>query len=262
MGMNASARTLHLPLDRGRFGALAEALGEAPETVIAVHQLRRGLCRAFVAGEPARPAAAIVQGDGCPAEPSGFGEEPELMWELLQAVEGWYSIEVSATGARGLGALIERQTGRPVRHYGDVHHTLTGAVAEFAHPAVRMLTLDDLSVLDRAPRDLQPHCFETLAAGLTEGVAAGAIVEGKVVSICHTAARSDQYADLGVFTAQGFRGQGLATAAASLVARRVRRDGQIPVWSAGETNAASLRVARKVGFVEVSRRVYVIPTKD
>ena len=33
------------------------------------------------------------------------------------------------------------------------------------------------------------------------------------------------------------------------------------MWSAGGHNAASLRVAEKLGFVEVSRRVYVIPER-
>jgi len=32
----------------------------------------------------------------------------------------------------------------------------------------------------------------------------------------------------------------------------------VPVWSTGEDNVASLRVARKLGFEEVGRRTYVI----
>jgi RimJ/RimL family protein N-acetyltransferase len=44
-----------------------------------------------------------------------------------------------------------------------------------------------------------------------------------------------------------------------MVARAVRAAGQTPVWSCGESNEASLRVAGKLGFVEVGRRTYVIP---
>ena len=258
----SSDEKLHVPLDRRHFADLADALGDTPETVIAVHQLRRGLCRAFLAGEPQRPAAAIVQGDRCPEEPSGFGEDPELLWRLLQAVKGWYCPEVSASCAAGLGEIMERRTGRAVQHYGDVHHTLTGPVADVTHPAVRELALADLPFVEAAPCELRPRCFATLAAGLTEGAAAGAIVGRRIVAICHTAARSDRHADLGVFTAEVFRGRGMATAAAALVARRIRQAGQIPVWSAGETNTASLRVAQKVGFVEICRRIYLIPAKD
>lgn len=262
MGMKALDRTLHLPLDRGRFAALAEALGDTPETVIAVHQLRRGLCRAFVAGEPERFAAAIVQGDPVPQEPSGFGQDAELLWELLRRVEGWHCVEVLAACADSLGRVMQRRLGRPVRHYGDVHHTLTAPASDHAHPSVRELTPRDVPLVESAPPDLRPNGYATVAEALTDGVAAGAIVDKRLVAICHTHARSGRHADLGVYTAEEFRRRGLATAAAALVARRVQQAGQIPVWSAGETNAASLRVARKVGFVEVSRRVYLIPGRE
>ena len=51
---------------------------------------------------------------------------------------------------------------------------------------------------------------------------------------------------------------GFATAAASIVTRRMQETHRIPVWSSGEDNMASLRVARKLGFQEVSRLIYVI----
>ena len=56
-------------------------------------------------------------------------------------------------------------------------------------------------------------------------------------------------------TLEEWRGRGLATAAASLVAQAIQESGRAPMWSAG--NPASLRVAQKLGFVEVSRRVYI-----
>jgi predicted GNAT family acetyltransferase len=64
---------------------------------------------------------------------------------------------------------------------------------------------------------------------------------------------------MAVYTREEFRNRGLATATAALVARRVQQAGQTPVWSAGEHNVASLRVARTLHFVQVSRRTYVVP---
>ena len=46
------------------------------------------------------------------------------------------------------------------------------------------------------------------------------------------------------------------------MARRLQAEGQTPVWSTGEDNWASQRVAEKVGFAEVSRRMYLIPQKE
>ena len=48
-------------LDRGQCNVLADFLGDSPETVIPVHILRQGLCLAWVAGDPDRPVAAVIQ---------------------------------------------------------------------------------------------------------------------------------------------------------------------------------------------------------
>jgi predicted GNAT family acetyltransferase len=90
---------------------------------------------------------------------------------------------------------------------------------------------------------------------------AAAIVTRAVVSIAFASARTAGHADVGVATLESWRGRGLATAAASLVAARIQAEGQAPVWSAGEGNLASLRVAEKIGFVEIGRRTYVIPAR-
>jgi len=145
-----------------------------------------------------------------------------------------------------------------VRYYGDVYHTLTRPVAHFDHPWVRRLAPADLALLEAAPRQMQGAGFGSLRCLLAEGVVAGAVVEGRVVAIAHTSGHSRRHADIGVFTHPDWRGRGLATAAAALVARQVQAAGQTLVWSAGEDNVASLRVAHKLGFAEVSRRTYVI----
>jgi predicted GNAT family acetyltransferase len=61
-----------------------------------------------------------------------------------------------------------------------------------------------------------------------------------------------------VATLPAYRRRGFATAAAALVATAIQAGGRIPVWSCGETNQASLRVATNLGFEPVLRRVYII----
>ncbi len=62
-------------------------------------------------------------------------------------------------------------------------------------------------------------------------------------------------------THETFRGQGYATAAAALVIEEVRKRGRTPVWSCGAHNEPSLAIARKLGFRETSRRLYLIPVR-
>jgi len=249
-------------LDQEGRERLSDALGETPETAISVHVLQRGLARAWVAGDVACPAGAIVQPEALPGEPMGFGEDVRVLWGLLQQVSGWFCVDVSPSVAAPLGELIQAERGGRVRYYGDVYHVLSPLVRQpvqaCPHPSVRLLTLEDIALLEAAPDELRGAGFGSTRALLAEGVVACAVSGGQVVTIAHTSAISARYADIGVCTAPEWRGRGLATAAARLVAERVQARSLTPVWSAGEDNWASLRVAQKVGFTEVSRRTYVI----
>src|SRR5690348_3091471 len=93
---------------------LADSLGDTPETVIAVHLLRRGLARAYVAGSPTHYAGALVQAIADPGEPIGFGADAAALWDLLQAAQGWFCVEVTRECARALGPLVEHGLGRRV----------------------------------------------------------------------------------------------------------------------------------------------------
>jgi len=255
----AARSSFYLPLDSKRCHLLADALGDTPETVISVHLLRRGLCRAYAAGEPSRFDGAIIQDDFCPAEPTGFGSNPEVLWDLLESVEGWDCVNVASELATPLGEIIEKNMGVCVKYYGDVYYALSKPVLNFQNEAVRQLTLADLKLLESAPPEVRGSGFGSTRSLLADGVVACAIVSGNIVSIAHTSARTNLYADIGVFTLEEWRGRGFATAAAAIVANLVQEAGQTPVWSTGEDNFASLCVAQKLGFTEVSRRTYVIP---
>ena len=226
-----------------------------------MHNLRRGLCHAYVAGEPTNFDDAVVQAFALPEEPDGFGDDPEILWDLLRSSQGWRCFHVSSTCAPRLGAVIREATGGRVYYYGDIYHTLIRSAVRFQNEAVRRLTPDDLPLIEAAPSEVSGAGFENSAAMLTDGFAAGAIVSGKLVAIAHTSALTERHADIGVYTLESWRRRRFATAAASIVACHVQETGRIPVWSTGEDNFASMRVAEKVGFVEVSRRTYVTPTK-
>ncbi len=246
------------PLDHQGRLVLADALGDTPETCIAWHRLKSGFCRAYVVGDPANFRGAIVQEDFCSDEPTGFGSDPEVLWELLRSVEDWDCVNVSSECATALGEIIENETGRKTRYYGDVYHVLSRPAIGFQNEAVRQLTVDDLDLLESSPEELNGCGFGTTRRLLEEGFAACAIVDGKVVSMAHTSARTDRHADISVFTAEEWRRRGFVAAAASIVAKLIQKAGQIPTWSAGEDNFASLRAAEKLGFTEISRRTYVI----
>ena len=240
---------------------VADALGDTPETAIPTHLLRRGLAAAYIAGSLSRFDGAIVQSHSLPYEPWCFGTDPDVLWHLLRRLKDWgrrrISPNVSADLAGRLSTLMKRTANVEVRHYGDVYHTLTRRVNEYATPEVRLLGLGDSDLLAAFERDPCRLGFKTFEDLLKNGIAAGAMVDNQLVALAHTNAVTAKFGDIGVATDAAWRGKGFASASACIVASRIQELGRTPVWSAGEDNVASLRVAAKLGFVEVSRRVYL-----
>lgn len=250
-------------LDATGCDALADRLGNTPETTIPVHMLRRRLCSAHVTSEPDGQETVVLQSSRLPEEPLAYGNDIEAIWSILRDLPGWTCINVEAQTASQLSPLMQADLGRVVRHVVDIYFTLDRPTATFVHPSARSLTRDDLALLEGSSADVQEMAlgFGTFEGLLAEGIAAGAVVEGYLVALACTTAQTGRHADVGVVTVEEWRGQGVATACAALVADGIHRSGRVPVWSTGEDNLASLRVARKLGFGEVGRRVYLVPSR-
>ncbi len=243
----------------GKRALLLATLVENPETVISIHILTRGDCNVYMSGNQRPGSVAILQPKDLPSEPIAFGSDANALWQELTHVEGWQCILADKEIALPLGETISSQLKTPVTFLDDVYHIPREQVLPFENQSVRRLMLDHITLLETLPREAQPIGFwGDLRTSLTKGLVAGAIHEGKVVATSFVAARGRRYVDIGVYVLEDYRRRGLATAAASLVARLVQSDGLIPVWSCGSHNLPSLKLARKLGFVEVWKRTYVI----
>ncbi len=240
-------------------GLLLAMLVENPETVISIHLLTRGNCNVYISGDHRLRPVAVLQAKELPSEPIAFGSDANAIWQELVHVKGWQCILVDKEVALQLGETISSQLKTRVSFLDDVYHVPQEQVLPFENESVRRLMPEDLTLLETLPREAQPIGFwGDLQTSLREGLVAGAIVEGKVVATCFVAARGHRYVDIGVYVLENYRRRGLATAAASFVTRSVESDRLIPVWSCGSHNLPSLKLARKLGFVEVSKRTYVI----
>jgi len=253
MGRNSSMAL------EGKRGLLLASLAENPETVVWIHVLRRGDCNIYMSSDQPSKPVAVLQAKDWASEPTGFGSDADALWQALAQVSGWQCILVDKEVSTSLGEIISRQLGTPVRLLDDIYHIPEGKALPFENESVRRLVLDDLMLLEKLSREAQPIGFwRDLRTSLIEGLVAGAIVDGKVVATSFVAARGQRYVDMGVYVLESHQRRGLGTAAASVVARSVQSDGLIPVWSCGSHNLASVKLAQKLGFVEVSRRTYVV----
>lgn len=232
---------------------LAAALGDSPETVITHHLLTSRTCNAWCVGDVRQPRAAIVQAHQFLAEPVVFGHSPEDIARIMAFVQGWDTFSVPPHLAGHLERPMAMLAGTTMlRTQEDIYHILDGPVAGFERrDDVRLLTDDDMLLTAGMDQLQQKSAYKPI-------VAAG-IVEGEIVSVAHTFAWSPLYVDIGVTTHEELRNQGYASTAAALVVEEVRKRGRTPVWSCGEHNEPSLRIAEKLGFRETSRRLYLIP---
>lgn len=238
---------------------LADALPEDVETMTGIHRLRRGIASAWIAGAPEEPRAAVVQSRFLVEEPALYGGDPELGWALLKQVPGWQAVNAERSVAPALAALIETDTGQACSLRDEYYYTLEQPIVSFRDPQVRLLTLADLAMVEAAtePLTMDGWRFGSAEALLTDGLLAGAVVDGALVAVAFSAAATPRFIEVGIKTHEAWRGRGFSTAAASLVCDAIQAAGKTPVWSTEEDNIASQRVGEKLGFREVSRRTYV-----
>jgi len=246
------------PLDALQSRVLGEALPDHPFTFGARCLLMRGLAKAWVQGPLPNFEAAVLQAPWLPTEPIALGTDPEQIWKILREVPGWDCVNLSSELAGPLKRILERELGVATRIQGDVYYVLDRAPVPHHHSAVRRLTEQDVDLVDRAPLVLHTAGYTSTVAALTGGVAAGGIAEGHLVALISMSASSERYADIGGHTLEPWRNQGMASAAAYLVAEEVQSRGFTPVWSTGEANDRSQHVAKKLGFEEFGRQSYVV----
>jgi hypothetical protein len=110
-------------LDPSECTALIRALGDTPETVIAVHQLRQGLCQAYAETGSGRHDAVVLR----PFRPSdelvGFGPDAESLGRVLRSLSGWSCVCVKDGIARRLGSILEAGKGQPIHYIMDIYGT-------------------------------------------------------------------------------------------------------------------------------------------
>ena len=145
---------------------------------------------------------------------------------------------------------LARATRRPVARV--VLHTLPGDDAAAAFEAA----VPELEGASRLPDDAAlDHLPPALAAELGQARGHRAIwtayVDGEPVSFAYAPWRSARWFDVSVDTLPGARQLGLGRLVAAALIRDELAQGRAPVWGADEGNAASLRLARSLGFVEI-----------
>ncbi len=249
----------HRCLDTNEKRQLAEALGDSPETAIPVHLLHQGRGQVYLVGDLPDFDAVIIEDYDVGPELLGFGRDIEGFLAILQGIPHWDAVNLPHELGQPLAGLICEEMG-PANHLVDDIYQVPGRpVAIFHNDDVRLLTCEDIPLLQVTPDDIRDSFDDDLEMVLEQERIAGAVLPGVgIVAIGSTYGFCEPFVDVAISTLPDYRCRGYARAAASLVASEVQKAGHTPIWSCAPTNLSSLAVAAKLGFREVSRRVNVV----
>ena len=95
-----------------------------------------------------------------------------------------------------------------------------------------------------------PRQFSQMAKAFT------VIIDGKPASTAFTSARHDDKLEIGIETSKEHHGKGLAYLACGSLIEYCLEEGLEPVWSCRYENVASVKLAEKLGFVEILKTPY------
>ncbi len=203
--------------------------------------------------------AVIIEDYSVGPELMAFGKDVYSFGAILQELYGWEAVNVPFEIGRPLAALMREELGLSSHLVDDVYHLVDGPIPILPHGTVRMLTYNDIPLLEATPDDIRDNFDADLEAVMDEELIAGAVLpDAGMVAIAATYGFSEPYVDLAVSTLAAYRCRGYARAAASLVASETQKAGRVPIWSCAPTNLGSLQVAYRLGFKEVSRRVNIV----
>jgi hypothetical protein len=194
-----------------------------------------------------------------------------LIAQRALMMQGDVNVLCAVETADAVGQALPNWVRHPVRL-----HALPGLMPweEQADLDVSIFTLPDAPPLGHVPEPLlaeltaalegQPSArFVSSAlparqcadASPTAIPVAASWMDGRPVAFCYPVLQTETLWDVSVDTLSEYRGRGLAGRAARTMIRHMRSRRKAPVWGALEANAASLSVARQLGFVEAGRLV-------
>lgn len=164
-----------------------------------------------------------------------------------------------------LRASVERADGRVeiLVQQDDVEH-VHGALPEWKGkeavlhslpPSVELPDASEVRLLDEtAPLGhLSVKLRDEIQRFRSRWTVAAVFADRTPVSFCTAATPTETLYDLAIETVEPYRRRGFATRCASFLIRHMRDRGKEPVWGALEENAASMKLAARLGFEPTAR---------
>lgn len=179
-------------------------------------------------------------------------DHPEALARALRHVPREFSIVGPAEAEPVVASLLPE---RP-REWATLLHLPPSEAARLTPSAcARLLREDEHPQLDNLPPILRGE----LKDACHYSPIASAFADDRPVSFCYSGWETERHWDVSIDTLESYRMRGLATAATTCLIHHFAAQGKTAVWGAAESNPASARLARRLGFTAVDRLVVLYP---
>lgn len=118
------------------------------------------------------------------------------------------------------------------------------------------LTADLISKTEKFAVKLDSRFWNSAADFLEHGLGVCLMKDGEIASLCYAATIADGLAEVDVITDPEFRGSGLATVTTRQFIQRCMGRDLKPTWDCFTYNDGSMKLASKLGFVELRRYAF------
>jgi GNAT superfamily N-acetyltransferase len=272
----AFARSQSLVLmDRTRFDAVAQMLGDTPFTVTPYFFLRRRECKAYV-DDFAQPQIIVVVPQVPFADVYVSIRAPLGTAELQSLADFVSRLEL------GSGLFVPAELVQPIRVRRQVSLEAEGLCFTYRHipdrfteksqnapqfaggrnGQVRRLSAADAKAIGELPSQagFLYQNYRTPEALLAEGLAFGLFHKGRLVSLATSLALTPKHCAVGVYTLPRYRNRGYATGCVEAVFAATFAQGVRPLWRIGIRQKLAIYFAEKLGMEEIGttgREVYL-----
>lgn len=129
---------------------------------------------------------------------------------------------------------------------------------EVPEGSVRQLAVSEINGIEGLPS----HLCSELELAARESLIVTVLEDERPVSFCYAGARTETLWDISIDTLEGYRNQGHAARCVAYMVEHMRQYGKQPVWAAEQSNAPSLGLAAKLGFVPVDELIVFHPPRN
>ena len=181
----------------------------------------------------------------------------KLIYEKIEHKQKYFALGVHSNGFEGkIEKLIGKSVEKEIRTCFNLSNLKVENDLRYTYNKFQLKSID-IELMERVNNELD-FCKEYWNSSedfIKYGLGYCFLEKDKIISTCYSCTVGDNYIELDLETLKEFEGMGLATILTNRFINNCIKRGMKPVWVCNKDNITSYKLAKKLGFEEVSNYV-------